>query len=149
MKKILFVALPALAIALLMGFIVLDSQSEPEKVPEVIQQETTELVEIKPTEETVDYTERYSARVDRVDVVFEQKDYTSYRLTTNELVREGELNTERGFGDDPDATVYILNWRKPVGEHIYYVRLTSEPEKIFVLDSNREIIKGSALTLEK
>ena len=92
--------------------------------------------------------ERYSARVDRVDVVFEQRDYTQYRLTTNDLVREGELNTERGFGDDEDATVYVLNWRQPEGEQMRYVRLTEEPDRIYILDSNQEIIRGSALTLE-
>lgn len=103
---------------------------------------------VKDFEGEANFTERYSARVDRVNVVFEQKDYTSYRLTTNGLVREGELNTERGYGNDPDATVYVLNWQKPEGERMYYVRLTSEPTKLYVLDSNREIIIGSALTLE-
>lgn len=103
---------------------------------------------VKDFEGEANFTERYSARVDRVDVVFEQKNYTSYRLTTNGLVREGELNTERGFGDDINATVYILNWQKPEGERMYYVRLTSEPTKLYVLDSNREIITGSVLTLE-
>lgn len=107
----------------------------------------SDLPEITLPKEEIDFTERYAARVDRVDVLFEQKDYTTYRLTTNGLVREGELNTERGFGDDPDATVYVLNWRKPEGEQIYYVRLTSDPTHIYVLDGNREMIKGSALTL--
>lgn len=91
-------------------------------------------------------TERYSARVDRVDVTFEQWDYTRFRLTTNGAIREGELNTERGFKDDEDATVYLLNWRKPEGEHIYYVRLADDPTHLYVLDGNREIIRGSALT---
>lgn len=95
------------------------------------------------------YTERYSARVDRVNVTFEHKDYTTYRLTTNDLVREGELNTERGFGDDADATVYVLNWQQPEGERIYYVRLTGDPIHVYVLDGNRKIIEGSALTLEQ
>lgn len=94
------------------------------------------------------YTERYSARVDRVDVVFEHKDYTQYRLTTNGLVREGELNTERGFEDDVDATVYVLNWQKPEGEQILYVRLTNEPGRLYLLDTQRKIVRGSMLTLE-
>lgn len=94
-------------------------------------------------------TERYSARVDRVDVVFEHRDYTKYRLTTNDLVREGALNTERGYGDDPDATVYVLNWQQPEGEQIRYVRFTAEPGRVYVLDGNGEPIPGSALVLEK
>lgn len=100
------------------------------------------------SQEEVFDTERYAARVDRVDVVFEHKNYVAYRLRTNGLVREGELNTERGFGDDPDATVYVLNWKKSEGEQMYYVRLTSDPAHLYVLDGNREIIKGSALTLQ-
>ena len=118
---------------------------------EITAQVVVPVVESMPTsveENTEAVTERFSARVDRVDVIFEQKDYTSYRLTTNELVREGELNTERGFGDDVDATVYVLNWQKPEGERMYYVRLTSDPTHLYALDGNREILKGSALTLE-
>ena len=102
---------------------------------------------LAPQEELFD-TERYAARVDRVNVIFAHQNYTKYQLVTNGLVREGELNTERGFGDDPDATVYVLNWRKPEGEQMYYVRLTSDPTHLYVLDGNREIINGSALTLQ-
>jgi hypothetical protein len=107
-----------------------------------------EVSDVRAPDASVDWTtvtERYAARVDRVDVAFEQKDYTRYRLTTNGLVREGELNTERGFEEDPDATVYVLNWRKPEGEQIYYVRLTAEPDRIYVLDGDRRIIRGGAL----
>lgn len=94
-------------------------------------------------------TERYSAQVDRVKVIFEQWDYTRYRLQTNELVREGEMNTERGFGDDLDATVYVLNWQTPVGEQIRYVRLTAEPGYLYALDSDHNIIKSGRLVLER
>lgn len=95
-----------------------------------------------------DYTERFSARIDRVDVVFEQKDYTSYRLVTNGFVREGELNTERGFEDDLDATVYVLNWQKPEAQQMLYVRFTDEPTLLYLLDSDRKVITGSVLTKE-
>lgn len=93
-----------------------------------------------------DYTERFSAKVDRVDVVFEQKDYTSYRLITNGAVREGELNTERGFEDDQDATVYVLNWQEPEEQQMLYVRFTDEPTKLYLLDTMRRVVQGSVLT---
>lgn len=93
-------------------------------------------------------TERYSARVDRVNVVFEHYDYTSYRLTTNGLVREGELNTERGFEADIDATVFVLNWQKPEGEQMRYVRLSTDPTHLYFIDSEQKIVMGSVLTLE-
>jgi hypothetical protein len=93
-------------------------------------------------------TERYIARPDRVKVVFEQWDYTRFRLQTNDVVLEGELNTERGYGDDLDATVYILNWMKPANEQILYVRLTAEPGYLYELDKYRNIINSVRLTLE-
>ncbi|MBY0538291.1 hypothetical protein K2P47_02745 [Patescibacteria group bacterium] len=93
-------------------------------------------------------TERYSAQVDRVKVIFEQWDYTRYRLQTNELVREGEMNSERGFGDDPDATVYVLNWQAPEGEQIRYVRLTTEPGYLYAVDGNQNSVKSGRLVLE-
>lgn len=104
---------------------------------------------VKDFEGESDFSERFSAVVDRVSVVFEQKEYTSYRLITNGLVREGELNTERGFEDDTDATVYVLNWQKPEGEQMLYVRLTAEPDTLYALDGKRRILNGSALTREK
>ncbi len=91
-------------------------------------------------------TERYSARVDRVEVIFEQADYTHYRLQTNGLVREGDLNTERGYENDPDATVYVLNWQQPVGQQIRYVRLTAEPNHLYYLDNENRRIESSMLT---
>lgn len=91
-------------------------------------------------------TERFSARVDRVEVQFEHWDYTRYRLQTNDLVREGDMNSERGFETDPNATVVVLNWQKPIGEQIRYVRLTAEPNFLYILDSDNKIIPGSKLT---
>jgi hypothetical protein len=97
-------------------------------VPVVTENQITEtVIDENKEKETVAATERYSAQVDRVKVVFEQWDYTRYRLQTNDLVREGEMNSERGFEDDMDATVYVLNWQKPEGEQTRYVRLSAEP----------------------
>lgn len=93
-------------------------------------------------------TERYRAQVDRVKVLFEQWDYTRYRLQTNELVREGEMNSERGFGDDTDAVVYVLNWLAPESEQIRYVRLTAEPERLYALDGYNNLIMRGPLMLE-
>ena len=93
-------------------------------------------------------TERFRARVDRVEVQFEHWDYTRYRLQTNDLIREGEMNSERGFRNDLAATVYVLNWQKPVGEQIRYVRLSAEPNFLYILDTDNLIIQGSRLILE-
>jgi hypothetical protein len=105
------------------------------------------FVEQNFTDETT-YTERYSAQVDQVVVVFEHTDYTRFRLTTNGAIKEGELNTERGYKEDPDATVYVLDWQKPADEQMRYVRLTNDPGRIYLLDSNNELITGTPLLLE-
>lgn len=105
------------------------------------------VVEEATTEAPFIATERYSGRVDRVDVVLEHQDYTRYRLTTNGLMREGRLNTQRGFEDDADATVYVLNWQKPEDEQMQYVRLTAEPGRLYLLDRQRKIVRGSVLNV--
>lgn len=117
--------------------------------PVVTPKDTTTPSTPADTKDSKVATERYSARVDRVDVVFEHYDYTRYRLATNGLVREGELNTERGFEADIDATVFVLNWQKPEGEQIRYVRLSSNPTHLYFLDSEQKIVTGSALSLER
>ena len=114
-------------------------------VPEQVSKSATSTI-ISVSE--VNTTERFSAQVDRVVVVFEQWDYMRYRLQTNNLVRVGELNTERGFENDRDATVYILNWQKPMGEQIRYVRLTAEPTNLYILDNENKLIRGSQLKLQ-
>lgn len=100
------------------------------------------------TKWTGDATERYVGQIDRVSVLFEHLDYTQYRLQTNSRVRTGLLNTERGYKDDIDATVYVLDWQKPEGAQLRYVRLTAEPTTLYLLSSDSEIIMGSKLTLE-
>lgn len=76
-------------------------------------------------------------------------DFQSYELTElylgkneNEIVSKGSLNTERGFEDDPDATVYILNYDQPKINQRYFVRLTKHQNQIFMLDRNKKIIKS-------
>jgi copper homeostasis protein (lipoprotein) len=49
-----------------------------------------------------------------------------------------KMNTERGFEKDPDATVYILNYDKPVNEQWVFVRETGNDSTIFEIKSNRK-----------
>lgn len=104
---------------------------------------------VKDFEGESNFTERYRAQVDRVAVVFEHMNFTSYRLVTNGRVREGALNTERGFGEDVDATVFVLDWQKPEGEQLRYVRLTDEPGRLYLLDSEGKQVVGNPLVLEE
>lgn len=59
-----------------------------------------------------------------------------------QLSEKGTYNLERGLEDDPDGTVYILNWDKPENKHIYYGYYSSNPDKIYLLNNKREIIKS-------
>lgn len=84
-------------------------------------------------------TERFGGMVDGVSVVFEHQDYTQYRLIKNDTVETGSLNTERGYEDDIDATVYVLNWQAPVALQQSFVRLTDQPGVIFVRNADGTI----------
>jgi hypothetical protein len=147
MKKVLLILVVAVVLMAVVSF--LFGKAEPEDSALTQVNVTPEVTEVSNEVDPQEFTERYSAQVDRVKVVFEHTNFTSYRLTTNDLVREGELNTERGFEDDPDATVFVLNWQQPEGEQMYYVRLTDEPGRLYALDSDRKIIRSGALILEE
>jgi hypothetical protein len=71
------------------------------------------------------------------EILFRQQDYTRYELSMDKIERRGDLNTERGWQDDADATVYILNWQRPVEEQLVFVRATAEPRKLLQLDASR------------
>lgn len=148
MKTAIIVLVGAVICAGVAAYLLQDApKPDAEVLPVVAEAENPEATTTPPVPQMP--TERYSAQVDRVKVLFEQWEYTRYRLQTNELVREGAMNSERGFGDDPDATVYVLNWDKPEGEQIRYVRLTAEQDKLYALDGYQNIIKSGHLNLEK
>lgn len=58
------------------------------------------------------------------------------------VVEKGTYNLERGLEDDPDGTIYILNWNKPETEQIYYGYYSTNPDKIYLLNNKRQIIKS-------
>jgi len=73
--------------------------------------------------------------------------YELYELYLGKIdkpfIERGNLNTERGFEEDEDATVYVLNYDKAENEQKYFVRLTNEPNSIIMLDNNRELIQSN------
>ena len=52
-------------------------------------------------------------------------------------ITKGNLNYERGFEDDQDATLYVLNFDKP-SEERYFVRLSTNDSVIFPLDNHKK-----------
>lgn len=70
----------------------------------------------------------------------------------NTFNEKGNFNTERGLENDPDGTIYVLNWDQPEDKQIYYGHFSKNPEKIYLLDKNRKTIKSElnySLTLKK
>jgi copper homeostasis protein (lipoprotein) len=88
-------------------------------------------------------TETFIGTVNGMKVVFKHKDYTQYRLKEGDNVTQGALNSERGFEEDEDATVFILNSDKPESEQKYFVRFTDG--RVMMLDAQRKVIPGSKL----
>lgn len=84
-------------------------------------------------------TEAYVGSVKGADVVFEHLNYTTFRLTLNNDVTEGEMNTERGFEDDANATLYILHSDRPAAEQAYFVRYSNGD--VVMLDEERKPLK--------
>jgi copper homeostasis protein (lipoprotein) len=56
------------------------------------------------------------------------------------FVDQGNYNLERGLGDDPDGTIYVLNDTKPEAEQVFYGYSASDPDKIYLLNNKREKI---------
>lgn len=94
-------------------------------------------------------TETFTGKVSGKTVVFEHADYTRYRLTVDGVSTEGPLNTERGFGEDADATLFVLDWQKPSSEQTCFVRLTRDPSHLKPLDGDRTVIPGELFKLNK
>jgi len=89
-------------------------------------------------------TETYVGTVKGVPIIFEHKNFTQYRLTEGDVVTQGNLNTERGFQDDEDATVFILDFDKLQDAQKYIVRFSNG--QCVLLDAQRNVLPGANLT---
>jgi uncharacterized protein len=78
-------------------------------------------------------------------MIFEQQDYTKYRLTIDGKVTVGDLNTERGWKDDIDATVFVLNWKESEEKQLVFVRKTGVAGAVSQLDAKREELVPSVI----
>jgi hypothetical protein len=82
-------------------------------------------------------------------------DYTRFRLAEKNTVgpamtritESGHMNTERGYGNDENATVYILNDDQAGKWQFIMVRRTGS-DNLLLCDSSRKII-GQAFMLKK
>jgi hypothetical protein len=69
----------------------------------------------------------------------------AYRLSSDGNYILGQLNTEKGFQDESNATVFILDWQDSESEKIKFVKLLSNPSKLILLDSSGNLDKTQFL----
>jgi len=81
-------------------------------------------------------------RIDRLNNKYELSSIYKGKSPERKLKVKGNLNTERGLENDPDGTIYVLNWDKPQNEQTYYGYFSKNPEKIYMLDRNKKVIKS-------
>lgn len=68
-----------------------------------------------------------------------------YRMSVDGQVTLGELNTERGFNHDENASLFILNWQQPESEQIKFVRLSKNYSVLFGVNANGELDNTATL----
>lgn len=91
-------------------------------------------------------------KIDQINNKFELSSTYKGKSPEKEFKEKGNINTERGLESDPDGTIYILNWDKPEKEQVYYGYYSKNPEKLYMLDRNRKVIKSKldySLTLNE
>ncbi|MGL5335313.1 MAG: hypothetical protein ACRC9R_04065, partial [Enterovibrio sp.] len=68
-----------------------------------------------------------------------------YRMSVDGLITQGELNTERGFEQDENATLFILNWKQPKANQIRFVKLSKDHSVLVRIGANGLLDKSVTL----
>lgn len=92
-------------------------------------------------------SETFAGTANGVRIAFQHNNYTSYRLITGVDTVVGNLNTERGFQDDEDATLYILYYDYPDSVLWHFVRMTDG--SILMLDKERNVLPDTHFKKEE
>ncbi len=71
------------------------------------------------------------------------------REPDNVFVEKGNYNLERGFDDDNDATVYVLNWDKNKEEQEFFVRFSGNDSTLVQLSTERKLLDTNLHSLKK
>ncbi|MBZ4034058.1 copper resistance protein NlpE [Flavobacterium sp. 17A] len=81
-------------------------------------------------------------KIDVIDNKFQLSSTYKGKQPKKNFVEKGKINTERGLESDPDGTIFILNWDKPEKDQVYYGYYSKNPEKLYLLDRNKKVIKS-------
>ncbi|MXO04671.1 copper resistance protein NlpE [Flavobacterium sp. HBTb2-11-1] len=81
-------------------------------------------------------------KIDAVANKFQLSSIYEGKQPEKSFTEKGNINTERGLEKDPDGTIFILNWDKPEKDQTYYGYYSKNPEKLYLLDRNKKVIKS-------
>jgi hypothetical protein len=82
-------------------------------------------------------SQTFKGKLHGAEFVFEHKNHQEYRLKQGDQKTGGKLNTERGYKDDANATVFVLDPDKPESEQKYLVRMSNG--SFLILNPRREV----------
>ncbi|MNK60997.1 Lipoprotein NlpE precursor [compost metagenome] len=81
-------------------------------------------------------------KINQIDNKFELSNIYKGKSPEKQFKEKGNFNTERGLENDINGTILILNWDKPEKDQVYYGYYSKNPEKLYLLDRNKKIIKS-------
>lgn len=81
-------------------------------------------------------------KINQIDNKFELSNIYEGKSPEKQFKEKGNFNTERGLENDINGTIFILNWDKPEKDQLYYGYYSKNPEKLYLLDRNKKIIKS-------
>lgn len=77
-----------------------------------------------------------------VDMTYKVKEIYQGKGKGNTFEAQGNFNEEKGYEDDPEAALVVLNYDKP-GQERYFVRFTDKQDELQMLDKDRKQIKST------
>lgn len=85
-------------------------------------------------------TQTFQGTVHGTFWTFEHHDYSDFRLQRGEQTEVGDLNTERGWQDDMNATVYVLHPNAEADRQLLLVRRTGT-SALVLLNDQRQLVE--------
>lgn len=77
-----------------------------------------------------------------VDMTYKVKEKYQGKGKGNTFEAQGNFNEEKGYEDDPEAALVVLNYDTP-GQERYFVRFTDKQDELQMLDKDRKQIKST------
>jgi hypothetical protein len=85
-------------------------------------------------------TQTFQGTVNGTTWTFEHNHYSEFRLQRGEQTEIGDMNTERGWQDDMNATVYVLHPNAKADLQLLLVRSTGTTA-LMLLNDQRQLVE--------